>query len=121
MVVTVARQRPNRILLVDDDMDIVEALRAGLDGRGYSVEAFTNPSAALAAFGPGRYDVAVLDVRMSPFDGMELYRRLKSLDPRLRVCFLTAYADLIIDRPPGSRFLQKPTSLTDLVKALEGT
>ena len=83
------------------------------------MEAFTDPSVVIAAFAPGRWDVAVLDVRMAPLDGLELYRRLKGLDPRLAVCFLTAYADVVRDKPDGIMFLQKPTSLADLAAALE--
>lgn len=100
-------ERPRRVLLVDDDEDIVDVLGSGLRSKGYRVETFTNPSAALTAFAPHRYDIAVLDVRMMPFDGMELYRRLKGLDPKLIVCFLTAYADMMTERPTGIRFLQE--------------
>jgi FixJ family two-component response regulator len=56
---------------------------------------------------------------MMPFDGLELYRRLKGLDPRLAVCFLTAYADMITERPSGILFLKKPVSLADLMRTLD--
>ena len=65
------------------------------------------------------YDVAVLDVRMRPFDGMELYRRLRMVEPGLAICFLTAYADTIKDWPPDVLLLQKPISLEGLELALE--
>lgn len=114
------KQRQKRIMLVDDDEAVVEVIGIGLRKKGYVVDAYGDPSFALAAFVPRSYDVAVLDVRMGPFDGLELYRRLKGLDPQLEVVFLTAYADIVKDRPAGIRFLQKPISLVDLVKALEG-
>ncbi len=113
------RSKKKRLLLVDDDEGILEALGRGLRNRGYRVATYTNPSMALSEFVPDSYDVAVLDIRMGPIDGMELYRRLKGLDPHLAVCFLTAYADLITERPAGIRFLQKPISLADLAVALE--
>jgi two-component system, OmpR family, response regulator len=115
----VVKQRPKRVMLVDDDEAVVEVIGIGLRKKGYRVDAFTGPPAALAAFVPHSYDVAILDVRMGPFDGLELYRRLKGLDPRLEVLFLTAYADVVKERPDGIRFLQKPISLVDLVQALE--
>ena len=115
----VASQRAKRVLLVDDDQEIVEALGNGLKRRGFRVNWFRDPAAALSAFIPQSYDVAVLDVRMGPMDGFELSRRLKGLDPHLAVCFLSAYSDSIRDKPDGFRFLQKPISLTDLVQALE--
>jgi DNA-binding response OmpR family regulator len=111
--------RTIRLLLVDDDEALVDALADGLQKRGYRTETYTDPSEALADFSPRLYDIAILDVRMGPIDGMELYRRLKGLDPRIAVCFLTAHADMITERPPGIRFLQKPVSLAELVGALE--
>lgn len=117
---TVVKQRPKRVMLVDDDQAVVEAIGLGLRKKGYRVDSFSDPSAALAAFMPRSYDVAVLDVRMVPFDGLELYRRLRGLDPQLDVLFLTAYADVVKDKPDQIRFLQKPVALVDLVQALEG-
>ncbi len=111
--------KSKRVLLVDDDQGVIEALGSGLESRGYRVATYTNPSTALTEFVPHLYDVAILDVRMAPIDGMELYRRLKGLDPHLAVCFLTAYADMITERPAGIRFLQKPISLSNLALALE--
>ncbi len=111
--------KPKRILLVDDDQAVLEALGSGLQLRGYRVTTYANPSTALTEFVPRLYDIAVLDVRMAPMDGMELYRRLKGLDSHLAVCFLTAYADMITERPSGIRFLQKPISLSSLALTLE--
>lgn len=116
----VSRQKAKRVLLVDDAEDVVEAVGSGLRRRGYQVDAFNDPSDVLESFKPRSYDVAILDVRMGPISGMELYRKLKGLDSRLAVLFLTAYADTIKDKPDGIRFLQKkPISLADLVQALE--
>jgi DNA-binding NtrC family response regulator len=115
----VGKQRPKRIMLVDDDEAVAEVVGIGLRKKGYRVNSFNDPSVALASFAPHSYDVAVLDIRMGPFDGLELYRRLKGLDPRLDFLFLSAYADVVKDRPDRIRFLQKPISLVDLVRALE--
>ena len=114
------KQRPKHVMLVDDDEAVIEVIGVGLRKKGFRVDSFSDPTVALAAFVPHSYDVAVLDVRMSPFDGLELYRRLRGLDPRLDVLFLTAYADVVKDRPDRTRFLQKPIALVDLVQALEG-
>ena len=118
-VLAVIKQRPKRVMLVDDDEAVVEVVGLGLRRKGYRVDSFSDPSAALAAFMPRSYNVAILDVRMGPFDGLELYRRLKGLDPPLDVLFLTAYADVVKDKPDRIRFLQKPVALIDLVRALE--
>jgi FixJ family two-component response regulator len=115
----VVKQRPKRVMLVDDDEAVAEVIGIGLRKKGYRVNSFNDPSAALASFAPHSYDVAILDVRMGPFDGLELHRRLKGLDPRLAFLFLTAYADVVKERPDRIRFLQKPIALVDLVRALE--
>jgi FixJ family two-component response regulator len=115
----VVKQRPKRVMLVDDDEAVAEVISIGLRKKGYRVNSFNDPSAALASFAPRSYDVAILDVRMGPFDGLELHRRLKGLDPRLAFLFLTAYADVVKERPDRIRFLQKPIALVDLVRALE--
>lgn len=113
------RQKPKRVLLVDDDADVVEAIGSGLRRKGYAVSSYNDPSTALAQFVPREFDIAVLDIRMGPMDGLELYRHLKELDSGLMVCFLTAYADVIDDKPEDTRFLRKPVSLANLAKALE--
>ena len=107
----VAKQRPKRVLLVDDDHGIIEAMVEGLRRKGYQVKSYTDPSIALTEFRPRSYDVAVLDVRMDGMDGLELHRRLKAMDPRLAVFFLSAYSDSIKGKPNGVPFLQKPISL----------
>ncbi|MDE1852553.1 MAG: response regulator [Thaumarchaeota archaeon] len=113
------RQQRMRVLLVDDDVDVKDALETGLRTRGYHVQAYDDPTAALADFVRDSYDVAVLDVRMRPFDGLELYRRLRLVEPGLAICFLTAYADTIKEWPSDALLLQKPISLDGLELALE--
>ena len=108
-----------RILLVDDDEALTGVLKAGLEQFGFSVETFNNPEAALASFVPDKYDLAVLDFRMQPMNGFELFGRLRALDAGLVMCFLTAYADEIRDGPPGVEFLKKPISMADLVARLK--
>ena len=108
-----------RVLLVDDNGDVVEALSSGLVRWGSSVSSFWDPALALEAFEPGTFDVAVLDVRMEPIDGLELCRRLREVDPNLGICFLTAYADSVEDWPKDALLVQKPITLDGLSMALE--
>ena len=108
-----------RILLVDDDEDLTDVLKAGLEQFGFSVDVFNDPESALTSFVPDKYDLAVLDFRMEPFNGFELYRRLRGLDRGLAMCFLTAYAEEVKDGPPGIEFLRKPISLENLVAKLK--
>jgi DNA-binding response OmpR family regulator len=80
-----------RILLVDDDPDIVEVLKRGLMVNGLQVDAYTSPQEALQSFKPNVYDIAILDIRMPAMTGFQLYRELKRLDLAIAVCFLSAF------------------------------
>jgi len=64
-----------------------------LEMNGYEVDAYDDPSEALSNFKPNSYGLALLDVRMTPVNGFELYKKIKSIDNNLKVCFITAFED----------------------------
>lgn len=80
-----------RILLVDDDLDILNVLGRGLRVNGFHVDAFKSSKGALEAFKPDVYDLAILDIRMPGLDGFQLYREMKKRDPLIIACFLSAF------------------------------
>ena len=79
-----------RILLVDDDPDANLSLSILLRDRGFDVDSFTSPSDALKYFRRNYYDLLVLDVRMPNMDGFELYRAIREVDTKSKICFFTA-------------------------------
>jgi DNA-binding response OmpR family regulator len=79
-----------RIMLVDDEPDINAALSVVLKRGGYDVDTFENPFIALEKLKPGFYDLIILDVKMPQMDGFELYREIKKVDKKAKICFLTA-------------------------------
>ncbi|MEW5853800.1 MAG: response regulator [Myxococcota bacterium] len=81
-----------RILIVDDNVDLAENLSEIVQDAGYQADVFGDPRAALQAMAPGRYAMAVLDLRMPHMDGVELYRELVKVDPALPAIAMTAYA-----------------------------
>ena len=84
-------QRINaRIMLVDDEPDINAALSVVLKREGYDVDTFDNPFIALEKLKPGFYGLIILDVKMPQMDGFELYREIKKVDRKAKICFLTA-------------------------------
>jgi CheY-like chemotaxis protein len=111
-----------RILVVDNEKDIIITLKVGLEDGGFDVDTFADPSLALKSFKPNFYDLVLIDIVMPDMDGFELYERLMKIDPDIRVCFLTAsemyheefrkaeYFALNKDL-----FLQKPISTDDLI------
>ena len=75
---------------MDDDKDHLRLFTMILEDGGYSVDAYTDPVAALLKFRPNYYDMAVLDYIMPDLNGLELYRRIREKDPRIRCSILTA-------------------------------
>ena len=79
-----------KILLVDDESDANLSLSILLRDRGFDVDSFTSPSDALKYFRRNYYDLLVLDVRMPNMDGFELYRAIREVDTKTKICFFTA-------------------------------
>jgi two-component system, OmpR family, response regulator ChvI len=84
-----------RIMIVDDEYDVVYSLRTVLEEtRLFQVDVYIDPMLALSNFKPDTYDLVVLDIRMPVMDGFELYKNVRDIDERVKVCFLTAVNDL---------------------------
>jgi DNA-binding response OmpR family regulator len=82
-----------RILVVDDEPDILLALKIVLESNGFRTEAFDDPILALRSFIAGSYDLALLDIRMPRITGLGLYKELRKIDNKIRVCFLSAISN----------------------------
>ena len=80
----------SRILLVDDEPDISLVFRTVLKDEGFKVDSFTDPQLALSHLKPDFYDLVVLDIKMPNMNGFKLYKELRKIDSKLKVCFLTA-------------------------------
>jgi CheY-like chemotaxis protein len=81
------------IMLVDDEPDVLAVFKSYLTSEGYNVEAFSDSYKALQSFAtsePRHYDLLVLDIRMPTINGLQLYQRLKAVDPYIKVIFLSA-------------------------------
>src|ERR671931_1161679 len=114
------------ILLVDDEPDIIEILKVGLEDNGFKVDAFTDPQEALSSFKAGTYDLLLLDVRMPKMNGFELYQEIKKIDNnnKAKVCYITAYEinyEKIREEFPSLQvdcFIKKPIEIQDLVRRI---
>ena len=109
-------------MVVDNERDITIALQVGLEDGGFDVDTFTDPLLALKRFKPNFYDLVLIDIVMPNMDGFELYGRLKTIDPDMKACFLTAsemYHEEFRKAEHCSLnkdlFLQKPIPIDDLV------
>jgi DNA-binding response OmpR family regulator len=113
-----------KILLVDDEPDIVHAVKKGLEMRGLLVDAFEDPEEALKAFRPNTYNVAILDIRMPRMNGFQLYREILKRDDKVRVRFFTAFEEFreefkrAFPELDEHRFIKKPTTISKIAEEL---
>jgi CheY-like chemotaxis protein len=85
-----------RVLVVDDEHDIVQVYRTFLERYGFEVETFEDPQSALMNYKPNSYDLLLLDIRLPGMNGFELYKAISEKEEinKPKVCFVTAYSDL---------------------------
>jgi signal transduction histidine kinase len=83
-----------KVLVVDDDTAIVEVLEMRLITMGFDVTATNDPQVAMAAVEGSRFDVALLDLRMEPIDGIALMESIHARQPRLPVLIMTAHGTI---------------------------
>ncbi len=83
-----------RVLIVDDDAPILEVLEMRLVAMGLDVTATTQAAQALEAADQTRFDLALLDLRMEPVDGIHLMEALHARQPRLPVLIMTAHGTI---------------------------
>lgn len=80
------------VLVVDDEPLIRWAIREGLEGAGYAVVEAGSAGEALAhVAGPGRFAVALLDLRLPDCDDLTLLRRVRDAAPGCRIIMMTAH------------------------------
>src|SRR5947199_7850436 len=101
-----------RVLLVDDDKDLLQLIAMRLTAAGYAVTAVESGEAALAALAVARPQAVVTDLRMAGMDGMALFDAIHRDSPSLPVVILTAHGTIpeavMATRRGASRFLTKP-------------
>lgn len=111
-----------KLLIVDDDSDIVQVLKMGLVRNGFSVEAFTNPQEALQSFKSNAesYCLVLSDIRMPSLSGIQLSRKLKEVNPNVKVVLMTAFEirddefSKVFPSTQVDGFVQKPIGIKDL-------
>jgi len=114
-----------RVMIVDDEQDITAIFKIGLERNEFIVSTFNNPNEALSNFRPGMYDLLILDIRMPGMNGFKLYEKIRDVDNKVKVCFLTAFEEYLGEFKATFPFLdeikcylKKPVTVQDLVKRL---
>jgi len=84
-------RRSARVLLVDDEPQVLSALTELLQAAGHQVSAAAGGAAALKIYTPGRYDIVMTNVGMAGMNGWEVTERVRALDARVPVVFITGW------------------------------
>jgi CheY-like chemotaxis protein len=111
-----------KLLVVDDDSDIVRVLKTGLLKNGFTVDAFANPQEALQSFksNADSYSLVLSDIRMPGLSGMQITRKVKQINPNVKVVLMTAFEirddefSKVFPSTSVDGFVQKPIGIKDL-------
>ncbi len=113
----------SRLLLVDDEAQLVETLSERLSMRNYDVTTSLTGEDAIEKIKNYNFDVVILDVRLPGIDGTEVLREIKSLKPLIEVIMLTGHGsvEMAIEgmKLGAFDFLMKPCETEDLTAKID--
>lgn len=111
-----------RLLLVDDETELVSALAERLRLRGIETDFATDGDAAADKVRAGAYDLAVLDMKMPGLSGLDLKKKLQRLRPGMRFIFMTGHGseeDFRAGSAEAAGYLVKPVRIEALLSAVQ--
>lgn len=111
-----------KLLIVDDDSDVLNDVAAAIKPSGYEYDTATNPLKALEMYKLQHFDAVITDVRMPEISGIELLKRIREIDGEAKVIIITAFGDLetavsAINNHAYS-FFGKPINFGELISVL---
>jgi CheY-like chemotaxis protein len=124
----ISNNKVRKILLVDDEPDVLYTIKNILEDNGFQVDTFNDPITALKSYRNNFYNLVILDIKMPKLDGFELYNKIREKDSIVKICFLTA-SEMYYEKFRKARlkfgkiigedcFIQKPIKNEDLLKKL---
>jgi DNA-binding NtrC family response regulator len=115
--VTIDR-KDSRILLVDDDRELADALVESLSNLGYSAKAAYSGREGLNTFEKWAFQLVITDLKMPDMDGIELLRAVKTLDKEAVVIIITGYGTIESAvkaiRQGAYDYITKPVKMNEL-------
>ena len=115
------------ILLIDDDEDVLFTFESIIRNEGYIVTSYSDSNKALAhlsSLDPYYYDLIVTDIRMPGFNGFQLYKQIKVLNPDTKVLFVSALdvlKEIMIVSPDmnSTNIIRKPTDPDSFISKIK--
>lgn len=113
-----------RVLLVDDELELVSTMAERLCLRGIDADWATNAEDALKMDQAKTYDLAVLDVKMPKVSGLQLKKKLEDQSPGMKFIFLTGHGSEEDFKAATSAtgteyYLVKPINIEDLIQKMK--
>lgn len=113
-----------RILVIEDERELREALEDGLKLSGYAVDSAEDGEMGWEMITVNQYDLLLLDLNLPYLDGMDILKRVRATDPDLRILILSA-RDAVEDRVDGldhgaNDYLVKPFHFAELLARIRG-
>jgi DNA-binding NtrC family response regulator len=113
---------PISILAVDDEQNLLELLITALGKRGFKVRTASSGMEALKLVERESFQLALLDIKMGPVNGVQLLKEIKDRRPVIKVIMMTAYPTLETrldaSENGASAYLTKPVDLQKLVETI---
>ena len=121
-----------RILIIDDNVDIIKTFKAGIEESNNNtdarkrIEVYTSndPVIVLSEFKPDFYDLLLIDINMPHMNGFELCEKIFAIDTNVKVCFMSsgeinreALREIYLALSLGC-FFRKPVTMDYLVKRI---
>ena len=119
------RGNGQRILLVDDEVDLLNSVSQLLTETGYRVQPYSDPIEALEHFKrtPEEFDIAVTDESMPKISGIQLMKELKSLKPEFPVIICTGYSEELdrqgLEAIDSYDLIRKPFTVEEISKSID--
>jgi DNA-binding NtrC family response regulator len=109
-----------RVLVVDDERDVVEMIEMALSRAGFSVDVHVSGEEAIKALGREVYGLVITDIRMPDVSGLEVCRAVMRIQPDTPIIVISGYLDPADDSLELHVFkrLAKPFGLSDLISAV---
>ena len=118
-----ADPRSLRILIVEDECDVLDMLQEVLAGEGHTVITALDGNTGLACFQRQPFDIVLTDLNMPGISGLEMAGRMKKLKPSVPVMLLTGWDVELKQAELAAKgidcFLKKPFTIADILRSID--
>jgi len=112
-----------KILVVDDEPNILEVVQSFLESEGYDVLTADSGASAITTLGEADVNIILLDVRMPDIDGLQCLRQIKDRSPEIEVVMMSGFATMQMARKAleigAFDYICKPLSFVHLKEVIQ--